>query len=111
MLFWKPSRFPTNIHTEHFTDIFEQDGCSELYAVLQGSYKIRVRQFDDVQVVGSLHVLHPLVRLALRIDHQWPTTCIARLKYSYVVIVDFQQIHTTDVIDPIQYPIYRERTF
>ena len=47
---------------------------AELDAVLECSHEVSVRQFDDVQVVRLLHVLHPLVGLTLRIDHQRPPT-------------------------------------
>lgn len=47
-------------------------GCSELEAVLECPDVVWVCQFDHVQVVHLLHVLHPLVRLALRVNHQGP---------------------------------------
>ena len=50
---------------------------AKLDAVLQGAHKVAVAQLDDVQAVGLLHVLHPLVGLALRVDHQGPAASVA----------------------------------
>ena len=45
---------------------------AELDAVLECADKVSVGEFDDVQVVGLLHVLHPLVGLTLGVDHERP---------------------------------------
>ena len=50
--------------------------CSKLNAVLKSTYKVRVSKLDDMKVVSFLHVLHPLIGLPLRINHQWPATSI-----------------------------------
>ena len=50
---------------------------SKLDAVLQGADKVRVRELDDVEVVGLLHVLDPLIGLTLRVNHQRPATRVA----------------------------------
>jgi len=49
-------------------------GCSKLDAVLEGPHEVRVGELDHVQVVGLLHVLDPLVRLTLGVNHQRPPT-------------------------------------
>lgn len=58
-------------------NILQQHRSTELDAVFQRPDQVRVGQLDDVQVVGFLHVLDPLVRLILRVDHQRPTTSVA----------------------------------
>ena len=59
---------------------FETYWCSKLNAVFQSSHKVRVAQFDHMKVVCFLHIFHPLVCLALRINHEWPTAGIAEIK-------------------------------
>lgn len=46
---------------------------AELNAVLQRPHKVAVAQLDNVQAVGLLHILYPLVCLALWVDHQRPS--------------------------------------
>jgi hypothetical protein len=50
---------------------------SKLYYVLQLMGIVRAGEADHMQVVGLLHVLHPLVGLAFRINHQWKLTRIS----------------------------------
>ena len=45
---------------------------AKLDAVLQSAYKVSITQFNDMQAIGFLHVFHPLVGLALGINHQRP---------------------------------------
>ncbi len=45
---------------------------AKLNAVLQSAYKVSITQFNDMQAIGLLHVFHPLVGLALGINHQRP---------------------------------------
>jgi hypothetical protein len=37
-----------------------------------------------MQVVGFLHVLHPLVSLTLRVNHQWPAPRVAAKKNIFI---------------------------
>ena len=53
------------------------DRRAELDAVLKRAHVVGVRQLDHVQVVLFLHVLHPFVGLALRVDHQRPAVGVA----------------------------------
>ncbi|KER23405.1 hypothetical protein T265_08729 [Opisthorchis viverrini] len=67
----------------------QQNWSAKLYTVLQSSYKITVREFDHLQIVLLLHILHPSVRLTRRINHQRPSACITNqnvkrpLQYPY----------------------------
>lgn len=45
---------------------------AELDAVLQGPDVVRVAELNELEAVGFLHVLDPLVGLALRVYHQGP---------------------------------------
>ena len=60
----------------YYTMLSDTYWSSKLDAVFQCADKVAVAQFDDVEVVWLLHVLDPLVGLALWINHQWPTTSI-----------------------------------
>ena len=40
-----------------------------LNTVLEGAEIVGVRELDDLQLVGSLHVFDPLVGLTLGVDH------------------------------------------
>lgn len=51
--------------------------CSKLDAVFKCPDKVGVGEFDDVEIVRSLHVLNPLVGLALWVNHERPSTSIA----------------------------------
>lgn len=42
---------------------------AKLDAVLQRAYNVSITQLNNTQAVGPLHVFHPLVSLALGIDH------------------------------------------
>ena len=53
-------------------DVLQEHGETELDGVLQRSEVVAVRELDHLDVVLALHVLDPLVRLTLRIDHQRP---------------------------------------
>ena len=57
--------------------VLHQHRSTELDAVFQRPDEVRVGHLDDVKVVGFLHVLDPLVRLTLWINHQRPATSIA----------------------------------
>ncbi len=54
---------------EFFSNVFKQDRRAKLDAVLQSADKVRVCEFNDVQVVGLFHVFDPLVGLTLRVNH------------------------------------------
>ena len=62
---------------QFLTNVLHQNWGSKLDAVFEGADKVRVSELDNVEVVGFLHVLDPLVGLALGVDHQWPPTGIA----------------------------------
>jgi len=59
------------------TYIFKQDRSAKLYAVLQRPNKVAVSQLNDVEIVGTFHVLDPLVRLSLGVDHERPPAGVA----------------------------------
>ena len=46
-----------------------------LYTVLEHAEVVGVREFDDFQLVILLHVLDPLVRLALWVNDERPAVC------------------------------------
>ena len=50
-------------------NILQKHWCTKLNAVLQRPDKVQVGHLDDVKVVWLLHVLDPLVRLTLWINH------------------------------------------
>ena len=54
------------------SNVLQETGVAELEAVLQGAHIVGVGELDDLQLVDLLHVLDPLVGLALRVDHQRP---------------------------------------
>ena len=58
-------------------NVLQEDRRPKLDAVLERADKVAVCQFDDVEVVGLLHVLDPLVGLALWVNQQGPPTSIA----------------------------------
>ena len=62
---------------QFLSNVLQEDRGAELDAVLQRAHKVRVCEFDDVEVFGLLHVLDPLVGLSLRVDHQWPAASVA----------------------------------
>lgn len=45
------------------SDVLQEDWCPELDAILQRSYEVQVRQFDDMQIIWFLHVLDVFIRL------------------------------------------------
>ena len=53
-------------------DVLKEHGETELDGVFKRSEVVAVRELDHLDVVLALHVLDPLVRLTLRIDHQRP---------------------------------------
>ena len=53
-------------------DVLDQDGGAKLDAVLQCAHVVWVGELYYLQVAPPLRVLHPLVGLALRVDHQRP---------------------------------------
>ena len=58
---------------------------AKLDTVLQSSDKVAICQFDDVDVVGLLHVLYPLVSLTLGVDHQGPATGVTgKINVTYI---------------------------
>ena len=77
-------RLPQQQRLQHrveiLVDVLQQHRRAELDAVFQRASEARVGRLDDVQVVRLLHVLDPLVRLALRVDQQRPTTSVAGQK-------------------------------
>jgi len=68
-------------------DALQKHRSAELDAVFQRPDIVRVGQFDDVNVVWFLHVLNPLIRLTLWIDHQWPAMCVATQPINTVHVV------------------------
>lgn len=47
-----------------------------LNAVFQSAAVVGVREFNDLQLVGFLHVLDPLVGLTLGVNHEGPAVGI-----------------------------------
>ena len=50
-------------------NVLQQHGGAKLDAVLESADKVAVGELDDVEVARLLHVLDPLVGLALRVNH------------------------------------------
>ena len=50
--------------------------AAHLDTILQRTGVVGIRELDDLQLVGLLQVLDPLVGLALRVDHQGPAVGI-----------------------------------
>ena len=68
---------------ELLSNVLEQHRLTELDGVLQHSHVVRLRQPDDVQSRRPFEILDPLVRLALRIDHQRPAP---RVPHDYPIL-------------------------
>ena len=63
---------------KELTQVFEQDRVTVLNGAFQGSDVIGIGKLYDVQFVVSLHIFHPLVYLALWVDHQRPPPRVLR---------------------------------
>jgi hypothetical protein len=58
---------------ELFAEVLENDGLAEPDRVLERAEEVLVTHLDDLERAILLHVLGPLVRLPLRVDHQRPS--------------------------------------
>eukprot|EP00955_Chlamydomonas_euryale_P005025 53594-Chlamydomonas_euryale.AAC.1 len=57
---------------ELLADILQQHRDAKLDGVLERAHVVAVGELDDAQVGRRLHLLHPLVGLRLRVDHERP---------------------------------------
>ena len=57
---------------ERLEHVLAHDRLAKLDRVLQSAKVVRLRELDDLQAGRALHVADPLVRLALRVDHERP---------------------------------------
>lgn len=58
-------------------NVFQQDGQPELYGILHDARVIGLIETNHAELVVLLIVFDPFVCLALRINHQGPTTSIS----------------------------------
>lgn len=54
------------------SDVLQQNWLAELDGVFQSPQEVGIGQFDDVDLSSYLHLLDPLIGLALGINAEWP---------------------------------------
>ena len=61
---------------ERLSNILHENCSAKAHAVLEGSQKVLVGQFHDIESGFFFHVFHPFIRLTLWINHQRPAACL-----------------------------------